>query len=530
MEENMKTRSLLALLLAALVLVGVFSACIAEETPVNSDDPAGNVTGDTGENGDDDADNEGEIVEIDFWWTDNGSTGSGAKAELVEEAINAITEKEIGVHVNMVWIASADYPTQVNLSVANQESFDVGVYTPGIAGSFLTYYTNGVLMDITDLLDAHGQEIKELFGEEILKMTTVDGKIYGLSTYRLLNSSMYLCIRRDVLENAGLMEQAENMTSWAEYEAVMQAIRDSGQDAYPFGSSNAYGLIADPGAIFCGDKFTDSLSYDVLGDSLYVVFSDQEGNVSLLQDQPEFVEQCKMVREWNDAGYVWPDTAYNQDGSEVYMGQGVFASYISQSEFGIEVNKTQQIGTEVLCVQLFDNYLSTTQGQKFGIFIPSTSQEPEAAMRFISLLYTSKELMNLYIYGVQGETYELVDGVGQYPEGTDSSTCGYHAMDFTLGNQFLVYPWAPLGADFRDKAMANFLNCQKSRYIGFTVDTGDYSTLMAGITSVVNEYMKQITGGLYTDEMYDEFMEKLDSAKIDEWIGIYQSALTDWLA
>lgn len=39
----------------------------------------------------------------------------------VEAAINQITEKEIGVHVNFNWVNGADYATQ--LSLANAQKF-----------------------------------------------------------------------------------------------------------------------------------------------------------------------------------------------------------------------------------------------------------------------------------------------------------------------------------------------------------------------------------------------------------------------
>ena len=523
----MKLKNLLALLLAVLMLVTLFAACSTnEEEPAPGDDSS--TAPDETDGGDVD---DGEITTINFWWTDTGTTGSAASADDVAAAINEITEAEIGVHVNMQYIANADYPTQINLMVGNQEPVDVAVYLPGVAGSFLTFYTNGILSDITDLLDEYGKDVKALFGDEVLAMTTVDGRVYGLSTYRLLNSSMYWCARKDALETAGMTELAENMTTWAELETILEAITENA-GMYGFGASNAYGLLADPGAIFAGEKLSDTTTYDILGDSLYVVYSDQEGNVSLLQEQEAFVEQCEMVAGWMSNGWMWPDTAYNsKDGSEILIGQGVFASYFTQSEYGIEVNKTQQIGQEMFCLNLKDSVLSTTQGQKFGIFIPVSAAEPEAAMKFINLLYTNKDLMNLYIYGIEGTNWVLnEDGVGEYPEGKDSSTCGWHTMDFMLGNQFLVYPWTPLPATFRDEAKANFDAAPRSAYLGFTLDTSGHDTLMAGITAVVNQFMPQITGGLYTEALYSEFIEQLKGAGIDEWITLYQDALTEWLA
>lgn len=517
----------LTLMLAFILVFALFSACSKKEnvtddpsTPSSSLEPGSSDGG------------EAEIEEITIWMNDSGSTGSGSKVKLVENAINAITEREIGVHLNFQWVANADYGTQLTLAIANNEAIDVATYNPATKNSFLTFYSNGALMDISDLAAEHGKEICELFGEEILATTSIDGRLYGFSTYRVLNSNMYVCIRTDVLEEIGMVEFAENMTTWSEYETIMQAILDSDVAMYPIGNATGQGLFGDVGALYgYTDEFSGNITYDVLGDSIFVIYTDQAGNVELLENRPEYLAQCQMAKRWMDAGYVWSDSAFSKDGSENMIAAKVFASYIVQSEYGVEINKSQSCSADMTCVELAKSYLSTTQGQKFGIVIPTTSKNPTAAMRFINLLYTTKELMNTITWGIEGETYVINDtGEAAYPEGTDSSTCGYHGLDFQVGNQFLDIPWAGLGADFRAASMENFLAAPRSVYMGCTVETAQHDTLRSTISAVVEEYFKPLTSGYYTDAYYEEFLQKLDSADIDEWITIYQAAVDEFMS
>lgn len=521
-------KKFLALALVLVMVFALFTACSSEKKKDDGGTPSTKPSTNVPDGGDDvDPD---EIVTIEFWMMDNGNTGSGSKVKDVEDAINAITEAEIGVHVNFTWVQTADLGTQLMLAIANQEVVDLTVYVPPATGSFLTFYTSGATLDITDLIEEYGQDLKALFGEELLNMTTIDGRLHGISTYRVLNSNMYLCMRADVLREAGVYDLAAGMTSWSEWESVMQAIVDSGQPITPIGNAGGEGLYGDAGALYgIGDEFSSTITMDILGDSIYMVYTDQSGNVSLLPEHEGYVAQCKMAKEWADAGYLWSDTAFSRDGSESMISASVFSSYIVQSEYGVEVNKSQTCATEMLCVELGKSYLSTTQGQKFGCFIPVCSAEPEAAMKFINLIYTSSDLMNLIHWGVEGLTYEVVDGQAQYIGDADASTSGYHGMDFSFGNQYKALPWKGAGATFREDSYADFAAAPKSVYMGLTVETSDYQTLLAALIAVKDEFHAQLTSGLYSDATYNEYLSKLNAAGAGDWIAIYQTAVDDFM-
>ena len=77
--------------------------------------------------------------------------------------------------------------------------------------------------------------------------------------------------------------------------------------------------------------------------------------------------------------------------------------------------------------------------------ISSTSKVPEAALKFLNLTFTDKEVVNLIIYGIEGRDYvKDAEDFVSYPEGQDASTVPYTAQLScgVLGNFFIMYPMA----------------------------------------------------------------------------------------
>jgi len=532
-------KKIVAIVLALCMLLVLFTACRPSENANNSGTGGGGSGGGSSNGGgsgggsgggEEEDDGHDEITEIQFWWTASGNYGDSPGTPAVVDALNKYLEESIRVRVHFHWISGGDYATQVSLAIANQEIVDMVSCTPQPAGSFLTFYSNGILKDMSPYIDEYAPELKALFGTELLNATTIDGKLFGLSTYRILNSNFYIAFREDVLEELDILDKALNMTTWAEYEEIMDAITNQ-SEIVQYGTGHGdRTLFGDRGTFWFGEKFSDCYSYDMLGDALGLIWTDQEGHVENGMARFEVVEQCKMAADWMAKGYVYPDTAYSQDGTETLCGQGVYGSFPIQSEFGVDVNKSQTVGRKMRCPEVVPGILTTTQCQKFSCGMGATSAEPEATMKFINALYTDPVVMNLIIYGIENENYYVKDGEAFYPEGTDSSTCGYHAMGFALGNQFLLWPWDGEGANFRADAMENFLNCRKSIYLGLSVDTSKYDQLVAAVYAVEEEYWGQMSSGYYTDDMYNEFMTKLNAAGVNDYVAIFQKAVDDFLA
>lgn len=511
-------------LILALAMLLSFAACSTKEK--DSDDkasanPSQNPTDQTG--GDED------LVEIEFWFANLGTDVTNVQG--VENGINAITEEAIGVHVNLRTTNVSDYGTQLSLAISNNETVDIATFTPMLANSWITLFSNGAIMDMSGLVETHGQDIKNLFGEDLLAATKVGDGLYGIVNYKMLNSNSYFCYRTDVLEECGVYDTLVNATTWAEFETVLAAIRDNA-GMYAIGGNQGQAVASANVSYGTSGYIGDAKRWDALNDTLNLVWTDQNGNVGNRYEVEEFIAGLEMVADWYEKGYVYADSAITQDQTESLVMSNAVAGFITNGEYGVSTDKSQSCGNDMTCVEFATGMVTGDSALLFGMFIPSSAAEPEAAMKFLNLLYTNADLMNLVIWGVEGENYTVSDdGMADYPEGTDISNCGYHLLHFQMGNQFLLHPWAGSegGATYRDDSLENFLSAERSIYLGLSVDTSN-DTLISALTQVNNEYVHSLLNGLYSETMLNDFMTKLDSAGIEEYLSLYRTAVDEFMA
>ena len=270
---------LTALLMAACLVASSMAACGNSESSGNDAPAADSAAGDTAAAGDsaaaggeseaagDDAAAPEDIAEIKMTYLSMGPLP--ADLQLVEDEINKISEAEIGVHVTLEMLEPANFAQQVNLKMSSAEPFDLLCSMPSGTASFNNMASQKQLMDISDLLEEYGQDILDTVGD-LMKATTIDGSIYGVPTWRSLVTSTYIVMRTDVLEDLGLLEKAQNMTSFAEYEEILQAVKDSEKWNYLAGivASDLVGTCLPMGGCYMGEEnFADFTTYDQLGDT-----------------------------------------------------------------------------------------------------------------------------------------------------------------------------------------------------------------------------------------------------------------------
>ena len=132
--------------------------------------------------------------------------------------------------------------------------------------------------------------------------------------------------------------------------------------------------------------------------------------------------------------------------------------------------------------------------------------------------------------GIEGEDYVITEtGEIDYPEGLDANTVEYHEPDWMLGNQFNVLPWKGNGADYRQVAAQENVNSVISPYLGFALDTSKLETTVASLSAVRDQYIASLSCGLYTDEMYEEYIGKLKAAGLDDYIAEIQAQLDAYM-
>ncbi|MBO5998563.1 MAG: extracellular solute-binding protein [Lachnospiraceae bacterium] len=489
---------------------------VAAET---AEEPAAEAASDTAEAS---GEWEGDIDEIEIVLFDiaNGNEGT----EPIVAAANAITEKTIGVRANINYIPFGDYITQLGLIITSQEPVDIINFTGLPGANFSTLMANGQLMDITDYLEEDGQGIIEAMGE-YLGAASMNDRIYGVPSFRSYGSSSMLIMRQDVLEQAGMVEKARAASSWTDIEEIFAAVVEK-TDVAPIGGGQVVGTFG--GSIYEADAFADAIVFDSLGDNNNLIYNDN-GTLSLLPEEASFRTQQNRIRDWYNNGYIYKDSILDSTDPTVLIGNGAIMTMGITGELGAEETWSDRVGTPLVAVEINRNLLRTSSINGWGMAVPVTADEPEAAVRWMNELYTNPDLENLLVWGIEGEDYEVKDGVAVYPEGMDANNARYHKTEFAFGNYFNLLPWDGSAADFREVAREYSDTFEVSPYASFNADLSEQSNLIAALTTTITKYKGDIFCGTFTDEVFDSYVSELKTAGADELVKVYQEQLDAFL-
>ncbi len=461
-----------------------------------------------------------DVVEITVFLQDG--RGCGDKDAEVVKKLNEYTRDKIGVVISdITWGGLGDYGTALGLALASGEPYDVIMSFNNGSTGISSLYSNGQVMDITELLAEYGQPTLEMMSDYIGAFS-IGGRIYGVPTYRNYASKGYIIMREDILNELGLMEKAENMTTWSELEEILTEVKEK-TELRPFGSAYIQQTI------YPSDSMEDVIRFDNLGDNYVVLYSDSDGNVSSLLENADYRAMQDRVRGWYNKDLIYKDLLTSTDTADTFLQNSSIFGYMVHSELGVEAAKEQTTGKDLYCKELHNIMLNTNTPQMCGLCVPSVSDEPEAAVKWIDALYNSPEMMNLLVWGVEGQDYVVEDGMARYPDGVTADTVGFHEFDFLYGNNFLALPWQGTSADMRELALQETQNAPVSPFMGFVADLSEMSNTLASLSATKTEYYNRILYGAYTDEEWDEYVAKLKTSGLDEYLDAFRTQLGEWL-
>ena len=453
-----------------------------------------------------------------------------AVSEHVEEKLNEMMLEKINVIADIQWYDAATYGTTVPMMLTSGEQLDVIMSTPVPGAGYQSYMAQNQLMDITEYIEEYGQDIKAVMGT-YLDATSKEGSIYGVGNMTCLYGGAKIYMSKTVLDELGLTEQAEKIANWADYKAVLEQVVAQ-TDLNGVINCDAEGTTVSPQPYMIAD-FATAYPVDTLGDSYQYVYADPETDqVKCYFDNPDWLASIKVAKEFYDAGLIYKDAATAQEYADTLIKNGVGFSEVKSGEFGGDGAFVAAIGQDVLVVDIVDTTVTTYAFQKFGFGVPVTSEYPEAAVKFINLLYGDQEFVDTLTWGVEGVDWvKNADGMGTYPEGVAPESA-YHTMDFLYGNRLLITPWEGDAVDIRDQQKAANEQVAPSKYLGFAVDTSEVANTIAACKTVVDQYKPQLSSGSVedVDATYAEFIDALYAAGMQDILDAYQAQLDAWLA
>ena len=157
----MKLKKIACILLTGAMSAALLAGCGNASTEEEGT-PGGTATSAGGEDAGDAFTKFDELETIDMYGL--SFFGDGGLTEVLD-AINAISEEQINVHVNYTPMDVATYMEQIGLMLSGGESFDLVMATAIPVVSFSTMQSQNQLMDITEYVDYYAPEMMELMSE-----------------------------------------------------------------------------------------------------------------------------------------------------------------------------------------------------------------------------------------------------------------------------------------------------------------------------------------------------------------------------
>ncbi|MCM1256724.1 MAG: extracellular solute-binding protein [Roseburia sp.] len=465
----MRQKRVCALMLAAVMAASLFTGCggssdgASTSTGTNTNDGA-----DTGSDAaaDTDAGASGDVVELTFYNAD------GQEDPWTDPVAQKLTEAT-GVKLKTEYPVNADDQT-VALMIAEQKYPDM-IFAKGDAGSLIEA---GALIDMTDLIEEYGPNIKKLYGDEFSKLrySQDDQSIYQLSSYNvggeIFTTSGTAQMQWDVLkandykvpETLDEFEQmlkdyiAENPTTEDGLEMIGLTLSASDWH-WMITLGNPAGFIAD------GQPDNGQWIIDENNQAVYKFRSDKEReyfkwlnklyNEGILDH--EFATQTHedyIAKIASGRVLALCDTDWDYaDGEKVLKADGKLGKTYAPLPFTMD--------KETKCATLM--YQGLTTG--YGVGISVDCEDPVAAIKYLDYI-CSDEGQVLVQWGIEGVNYQIDESGKRYrtQEEIDASNNDTEYSK-TTGVGFHNYPFPYYGDGIEDSTGSTYTTKSKDAVV-----------------------------------------------------------------
>lgn len=469
-----------------------------------------------------------------------------------ETTSNTELEKRTNIHIDYKLVPSADAITQYNLLITSGDYTDIifqGMNggTPAYTGGLDKAISDGVLIEMTDAVNKWMPNLKAYMdqNDDIRKQIHTDaGNIGAIINIQNGNQPAWVGpgIRLDLLNKVGITDVPQTyddlyvaLTKFKNELAVEQPLALN----YLGYSTMSKGMTS---------------GFDVDGG-----FFNQDGTVKYGFIEQGFKDYLTLMNKWYTEGLIDHDFYTRSAPTDFTAMDRIPAGKVGASEQMIytlpHVYQALSGGTEFHMVAMpfprksadyvahFRRVNEITGTTAIAVTTAvSDADKLEKISRWLDYRF-SEEGALLLNYGIEGDTYTMVDGKPVFtdkilkdPEGRSTGDM----MQITTQDQFhgMLYDWTrekPTVSDEEWSAYDIWGNSASGDWVmppvTLTTEEGtEYATIYGDIETLVTETIPQFITGQKALSEYDAFVQQLKSLNVDRCIEIQQTALDRYLA
>lgn len=493
--------------------------------------------------------------------TTSEDTGSGEESYLCSDEPLELTAH---IHWGNVYVLSDDWTVtneaakMTNISLKgtaspmetdSTEAFNLmiaGQDIPDIVGGnrdlINQYGMEGAFMPLNDLIEEYAPDFKKILDEnpDIQgAITAADGNIYQIPfVYESLVSEAWF-VRQDWLDAVGM----EAPTTVDELHDVLTAFVN--EDPNGNGQKDEVGY-------FTRLTNTDNVLKGLL--SLFGIqdawHTDEEGNVGVGLYSEEYKEAIKSVSQWYAEGLIDPEIfTRGSNARDILFPEnngGVIHDWIPSTTGYNEKLQESVPGFKVVGILPptdvnGDQWEVEARARLSGAgwAIGANNEHPEETMKYMNFWWTEAG-RRLQTYGVEGDTYTMVDGEPVYTDKVLNATNPINDYMRQIGGQ--IEDMASLHDNsyerfmsdeegnrvtkmYEESGLVNKMNV-KLPAVSFTQEELDVvnSKWQPCRNYMLEQLQKWTFDGSTIDAEFDQYMANLKSMGIEDVIAAYQSA------
>ncbi len=471
-------------------------------------------------------------------WSSLHANVAASATNLGETEFAKELEKETGIKINYIHPAIGKESENFSLMIASGELPDMVQHNWQAAhGGPAGMIEDEVILPLNDLIDKNAPNLKAYLKEhpDISRVIKTDDGQYYVFPFIRGDKSLLISagpiIRKDWLDELGL-STPETIDDW---EKMLYAFKTKKGASAPLSVSPS----------------TSSYLYYIFNATpdFYI----DNGKVKFGCMEPEFKEAVTKLHQWFDEGlidknYISADASMNtynilngEAGATFGGGGGDLGKWLeTMKDKGgsfdlIGVKFPSKDGKECAFAPFNDYYAPHA-----SVAITTNCKNPSLAAKWLDYGYGEKGHM-LNNFGIEGESYKMVDGYPKYTEIITNNPDG-----LTLGQAMSRYMRSCYsGAFVQDKryieqyysleqqkhALGEWLKSydetMKKKMPQVTIspeESTDYANIYSEIVKYRNERITAFILGNVSLDKYDEYLETMKGLKSDKVIEIQQNA------
>lgn len=513
----MKTKNskLLALVLAALMIMGTLTAC--SNAPANTTATNTTTTDTKGTTSGDNTTTEGTKDPVDYpvvtWYVAKDPMTDG---DLVEARLNEILH-ENGIEANLDVIYQSSYNEKMSMMATAGENFDLA-FTCGWTFSYTNNARMGAFLELTDLLNEYGQDILNFFPEKVFESSKVDGKLYAIPNWQLNCSDAVMAIPTALVEKYNL-DVSDGVYDAEKLEPILKVLKENEPELYTVCWGDGLPLLY---SLYYNEGTTPFKQDIVITKDLKVVFPEEQ-----------IKEHCLQLIDMYQKGYIRQDINSATDINSEKLALKYAMWYEPDKKPGCDTIYNATYGEPITLIPLMDHQVKTMNADMAAMTaIGANSKHPELAMQILNIANTNKDFYNTICYGVEGVHWNMNDN-GSITM-TDTFENYNPNSDWMFGCQWNAYPKDTMDLDVYDQMQeysttATVLPCN-----GFLYDVTDTQVEWTNYSTIRKEYTPLFNGSIDPDkfeETWNKYVSELkDSGILDTVIADIQTQLDAWAA